>query len=98
MTRYLPGHFLNRHSDANPKTERLYAYVLNLSPGWRAEWGGLLQFLDEGGDITETFVPSFGALNVFAVPQMHAVSTVAPFAGGPRYSVTGWWRAKPLDR
>ena len=98
VTRYLPGHFLNRHSDANPKTERLYAYVLNLSPGWRAEWGGLLQFLDEGGDITETFVPSFGALNVFAVPQMHAVSTVAPFAGGPRYSVTGWWRAKPLDR
>ena len=98
VTRYLPGHVLNRHSDANPRTERLYAYVLNLSPGWRAEWGGLLQFLDEGGDITETFVPSFGALNVFAVPQMHAVSTVAPFAGGPRYSVTGWWRAKPLER
>ena len=98
VTRYLPGHFLNRHSDANPKTERLYAYVLNLSPGWRAEWGGLLQFLDEGGEITETFTPSFGALNVFAVPQMHAVSTVAPFAGGPRYSVTGWWRAKPLER
>ena len=98
VTRYLPGHFLNRHSDANPRTERLYAYVLNLSPGWRAEWGGLLQFLDEGCDITETFVPSFGALNVFAVPQMHAVSTVAPFAGGPRYSVTGWWRAKPLER
>lgn len=98
VTRYLPGHFLNRHSDANPRTERLYAYVLNLSPGWRAEWGGLLQFLDEGGEITETFTPSFGALNVFAVPQMHAVSTVAPFAGGPRYSVTGWWRARPLDR
>ena len=98
VTRYLPGHFLNRHSDANPRTERLYAYVLNLSPGWRAEWGGLLQFLDEGGDVTETFTPSFGALNVFAVPQMHAVSTVAPFAGGPRYSVTGWWRAKPLER
>lgn len=98
VTRYLPGHFLNRHSDANDKTQRLYAYVLNLSPGWRAEWGGLLQFLDEGGDITESFVPRFGALNVFAVPQMHAVSTVAPFAGGPRYSVTGWWRAKPLER
>ncbi|HUH24363.1 MAG TPA: 2OG-Fe(II) oxygenase family protein [Brevundimonas sp.] len=98
VTRYLPGHFLNRHSDANPRTERLYAYVLNLSPGWRAEWGGLLQFLDECGEITETFTPSFGALNVFAVPQMHAVSTVAPFAGGPRYSVTGWWRAKPLER
>ena len=96
VTRYLPGHFLNRHSDANPKTERLYAYVLNLSPDWRAEWGGLLQFLDEAGDITETFVPSFGTLNVFAVPQMHAVSSVSAFAPGPRYSVTGWWRAIPV--
>lgn len=96
VTRYLPGHFLNRHSDANPQTERLYAYVLNLSPDWRAEWGGLLQFLDEAGEITETFVPAFGTLNVFAVPQMHAVSAVSTFAGGPRYAITGWWRAVPV--
>ena len=96
ITRYLPGHFLHRHSDENKRTERLYAYVLNLSPNWKAEWGGMLQFLDEQGDITETFIPSFGTLNVFAVPQMHVVSPVSAFAGGPRYSVTGWWRAVPV--
>ena len=94
-TRYLPGHFLNGHDDRHEGAGRLYAYVLNVSPVWRAEWGGLLMFLDEAGDVTETFTPAAGTLNVFRVPQSHAVSMVAPFAGAPRYSVTGWWRTEP---
>lgn len=95
-TRYLPGHFLNGHDDRNADAGRLYAYVLNVSPVWRAEWGGLLMFLDEAdGSVTETFTPGFGTLNLFRVPQPHAVSMVAPFAGAPRYSVTGWWRTTP---
>ena len=94
-TRYLPGHFLNGHTDAHDDAGRLYAYVLNLSPRWRAEWGGLLMFLDGEGAVTETFTPSFGTLNLFRVPQDHAVSMVAPFAGAPRYSITGWWRTRP---
>lgn len=93
-TRYLPGHFLNRHTDEHVDAGRLYAYVLNLSPDWRAEWGGLLMFL-EGGEVSETFLPGAGTLNVFRVPQSHAVSMVAPFAGLPRYSITGWWRTTP---
>lgn len=94
-TRYLPGHFLNGHTDAHEDAGRLYAYVLNLSPRWRAEWGGLLMFLDGEGAVTETFIPAFGTLNLFKVPQDHAVSMVAPFAGAPRYSITGWWRTRP---
>ncbi|MDP3378687.1 MAG: 2OG-Fe(II) oxygenase family protein [Brevundimonas sp.] len=94
-TRYLPGHFLNGHTDAHEDAGRLYAYVLNLSPRWRAEWGGLLMFLDGEGAVTETFTPAFGTLNLFKVPQDHAVSMVAPFAGAPRYSITGWWRTRP---
>lgn len=94
-TRYLPGHFLNGHTDEHEDAGRLYAYVLNLSPRWRAEWGGLLMFLDGDGAVTETFTPHFGALNLFRVPQDHAVSMVAPFAAAPRYSVTGWWRMRP---
>lgn len=90
-TRYLPGHFLNGHTDANEKTGRLYAYVLNLCPRWRAEWGGLLTFLDDG-EVVQTFTSGFDMLNVFAVPQRHAVTMVTPFAGAPRYSITGWWR------
>ena len=93
-TRYLPGHFLNRHTDEHVDAGRLYAYVLNLTPDWRAEWGGLLMFL-EGGEVVETFLPGAGTLNVFRVPQSHAVSMVAPFAGVPRHSITGWWRTTP---
>ncbi|AQR63298.1 hypothetical protein BZG35_01920 [Brevundimonas sp. LM2] len=93
-TRYLPGHFLNRHTDEHVDAGRLYAYVLNLSPDWRAEWGGLLMFL-HGEAVVETFVPGIGTLNLFKVPQSHAVSMVAPFAGMPRYAITGWWRTTP---
>lgn len=96
-TRYLPGHFLNSHTDEHEGAGRLYAYVLNLTPRWRAEWGGLLMFLGEDGAVVETFTPAFGTLNVFKVPQDHAVSMVAPFAGGPRHSITGWWRVNPPE-
>lgn len=96
-TRYLPGHFLNGHDDRHEGAGRLYAYVLNVSPVWRPEWGGLLMFTDEDAQVSETFSPAFDTLNVFRVPQPHAVSMVAPFAGAPRYSVTGWWRMNPPE-
>ena len=91
-TRYGPGQFLNGHNDRHDAAGRLYAYVLNLCPRWRVEWGGLLLFKDEDGEVTEAFTPGFNVLNVFRVPQAHAVSMVAPFAGAPRLSITGWWR------
>ena len=41
----------------------------------------------------EAFTPAFNSLNVFKVPAQHAVSIVAPFAGAPRLSITGWIRS-----
>lgn len=32
-------------------------------------------------------------LNILAVPQKHNVSLVAPFAGGMRLSISGWFRS-----
>ncbi|HEX8570295.1 MAG TPA: 2OG-Fe(II) oxygenase family protein [Caulobacteraceae bacterium] len=92
VTRYLPGHFLTSHNDSKPDAGRLYAYVLNLSPEWRADWGGLLLFLDEDGHVAEGYTPAFNALNIFRVPANHAVSIVAPFADAPRLAITGWIR------
>lgn len=94
-TRYLPGHFLTAHGDENPAQQRLYAYVLNLTPVWRADWGGILMFLDEDGHVAEGYVPAFNALNIFSVPQTHAVSMVSRLAQTPRLSVTGWIHATP---
>ncbi len=93
-TRFRPGHFLTAHDDHQPDKHRLYAYVINLTPVWRADYGGLLMFIGDDGHITEAYTPRWNALNILKVPQPHAVSVVAPFARGARYSITGWMRAK----
>jgi len=93
-TAYGPGHFLTRHDDLLPEKKRRAAYVLSMTPGWRAEWGGLLAFLDADGHVAEGYVPAFNALNLLRVPQPHFVSEVASYAGGLRYSIAGWLRAR----
>ena len=92
-TRYRPGHFLNRHDDAN-EPGRVAAYVLNLTPHWRPDWGGALLFLNGPGRISAGYLPAFNALNILAVPQEHMVGFVSPFAGAARYSITGWFRSR----
>ena len=94
-TRYKPGHFLTQHDDGVEGKNRLFAYVLNLTPSWRTDWGGLLMFHDVDGHVSEAFTPKFGALNILRVPQPHSVSFVTPFAGADRYSITGWLRSAP---
>ncbi len=92
-TRYRPGHVLTGHDDAAEGKNRLYAYVLNLTRDWRADWGGVLAFEGADGHIEEGFVPAFNALNLFAVPMRHAVTQVAGFAPRDRLSITGWLRS-----
>ncbi|WP_309644786.1 2OG-Fe(II) oxygenase family protein [Phenylobacterium sp.] len=91
-SRYGPGHFLNTHHDGNADTGRLYAYVLNLTPTWSTDWGGVLLFQDDAKNVIEGFPPRFNALNIFRVPQHHCVSQVATFVNAYRYSITGWVR------
>ncbi len=91
-SRYRPGDFLSAHDDHVSGKNRLFAYVLNFTPVWRADWGGVLSFLDEDGHVAEGYTPSFNALNIFAIPSAHAVSYVAPYAGANRHAVTGWVR------
>lgn len=89
-TRYMPGCFLKKHDDTGKDATRRVAYVINLTKGWRADWGGLLQFLDEEGMVTETFNPVFNSLTLFKVPMSHHVSYTAPYAPHGRYAITGW--------
>jgi Rps23 Pro-64 3,4-dihydroxylase Tpa1-like proline 4-hydroxylase len=93
VTRYTAGHFLTAHDDAVEGKNRRVAYVLGMTPEWRADWGGQLQFLGDDGHVERAYTPAFNALNLFKVPMKHAVSAVSPFAGAPRYSITGWLRA-----
>lgn len=88
-TVYRAGHFLREHTDIDSGEGRLYAYVLNLSRDWHADWGGLLQFID-GDRVIETFTPRFNTLSLFTVPAPHAVTQVMPWAQDHRLAITGW--------
>lgn len=92
-TLYRPGHFLTAHDDEVIGKNRRVAYVLNFTEQWRADWGGILQFIDDDGHIAEGYTPAFNSLNLLRVPQKHCVSYVAPSAADGRYSITGWLRA-----
>jgi Rps23 Pro-64 3,4-dihydroxylase Tpa1-like proline 4-hydroxylase len=92
-SRYRPGHFLTTHDDHADTMGRRAAYVLNLTPMWRPDWGGILQFYDHLGNIVRGFTPGYNQLNIFKVPQPHSVTWVTPLAAEPRYAVTGWLRA-----
>lgn len=89
-TRYRPGQYLTFHDDHFLK-ERRFAYVMSFTKVWRGDWGGLLLFHDNRGNVTEGWLPTFNCLNLFEVPQGHSVSFVTPFAGAYRYSITGWF-------
>ena len=91
-TLYDAGNFLKLHNDAEyDGLPRRFAYVLNLGRDWQVDWGGLLHFHDETGNVIDTFVPHFNSLSLFAVPALHSVSFVAPYALQPRLAITGWF-------
>lgn len=89
-SQYLPGHFLTTHDDTHANEDRVAAYTISMTKNWNPNWGGNLMFLDETGNITGGFKPAFNTLNIFKVPQAHAVQHVAPFAGERRLSYLGW--------
>ena len=92
-SRYRPDHILTAHNDLSVGKNRLYAYVLNLTREWRADWGGTLVFYGDDGHVEQGWVPGFNALNLFAVPMGHAVTQVGAHAATDRLSIVGWLRS-----
>nr|WP_137676339.1 2OG-Fe(II) oxygenase family protein [Parerythrobacter lutipelagi] len=92
-TLYASNHFLATHNDSHVAEGWRIAYVMNFTiDDWKRDWGGYLVFFDEDGDIIEGYRPRFNALNMFLVPQSHAVQYVPPFAPMGRLAITGWFR------
>jgi len=87
-----PGHYLNIHSDQIKGCDLRAAFIFNFSPKWRADWGGELKFFPdkEGSKVEEGLFPAYNVLNIATVPYYHSVGVVAPFAGAPRFSISGW--------
>lgn len=91
-TRYSAGQFLTTHNDSAEGELRYLAYVIQLTKDWRADWGGLLQFMDDQRRITDTVTPQYNSIALFRTPRLHCVSPVASFAAGERLAITGWLR------
>lgn len=94
-SQYSPGHYLTTHTDNDPTVHGRAAYTIGFSRGWRADWGGLLLFLDDREDVRHGFVPRFNVLTVFDGLRSHTVTSLAPFAPRPRLSFAGWFRDDP---
>jgi len=96
-TRFVAGHFLKQHDDNQINKNRRAAFIFNFTTEWESDWGGYLQLLDDKGHIRRGIKPIFNSLNILAVPQMHNVSFVTPFATGARFAITGWLRYGSSD-
>ena len=93
-TRFNRGDFLTRHQDMVTEEQRQVAYVINLSPQWHPDWGGLLQFFQMDGTPRDAWAPDFNSLSLFDVSHVHSVTCVSPFATAPRLAVSGWFRLR----
>lgn len=92
-TRFAPGHYLTRHTDAPENETREIAFVFGFTPNWHPDWGGLLQFYDRQGTPLHSYAPGFNTLDLFSVHSVHSVTYVAPFAGALRHVISGWFHA-----
>ena len=81
---------MRKHTDQTDKENRVAAYVINFTPQWNNDWGGLLHILDDQQNILDILEPQFNSITFFKVPKLHYVSQIANYARGHRYTVTGW--------
>lgn len=92
LSKYKSGNFLSPHSD---KGNGKLAFVINISKGWKPQYGGILHFMNnERTEIIDSYVPEFNSFIIFTVPDNgipHFVSHVSPNIKISRYSITGWF-------
>jgi SM-20-related protein len=91
-TRFRSGHFemFNAATFSGDVTgKRVATFNLNLTPEWKPEWGGLLEFRRPEAGSIDAFVPTFNSLDVLGFPVGYWISHVAPFAGGARLAIAG---------
>ncbi len=82
---YRPGDFFTRHTD---QAARL-CFEWSFTEDWRPDWGGQMLFHSPSGDIEGGIMPRMNDLALYTGDQPRSVASVAPYAGGPRFSITG---------
>lgn len=91
---YDRGDFLSIHPD--PRYD--VAFVMNLTKGWRHEYGGCLTIFEKGSKSPpEVILPEFNSLVLLFLGEKgveHYVSEVSQMAPHPRVAVSGWFDRK----
>ncbi|WP_443750467.1 2OG-Fe(II) oxygenase family protein [Asticcacaulis solisilvae] len=82
---YRPGDFFTQHTDLGARL----CFEWSFTPGWRSDWGGQLLFHSPSGDIEGGIMPRLNDLALYAGDQPRSIASVAPYAGGPRFSIIG---------
>ncbi|MGZ3299022.1 MAG: 2OG-Fe(II) oxygenase family protein, partial [Asticcacaulis sp.] len=82
---YRPGDFFTRHTD----TRARLCFEWNFTRDWRPDWGGQVLFHSPSGDIEGGIMPRLNDLALYAGDQPRSIACVAPYAAGPRFSITG---------
>lgn len=90
ISAYQTGDFLSIHTDEN----RGIAYILNLTSGWKPEYGGMLNVLQSDGTFKAIF-PEFNSLILMETGKEggtpHFVSEVSKYAPFHRVAFSGWY-------
>ena len=84
------GHFLKPHDDT--AGARRLALIFYLSPGWKAEYGGALNIVEQNGKLT-TIEAIFNSFALFDVTkhEQHHVTDVQQRAGNHSRLTIGCW-------
>jgi SM-20-related protein len=82
---YRPGDFLTRHTDNSARL----MFEWNFTKDWRSDWGGQVLFHSPSGDIEGGIMPRLDDLALYSGDQPRSIASIAPYAGGPRFSLTG---------
>ena len=82
---YRNGDFFTQHTDNSARL----CFEWNFTQDWRSDWGGQMLFHSPSGDIEGGIMPRFNDLSLYAGDQPRSIASVAPYAGGPRFSITG---------
>jgi hypothetical protein len=71
-----------------PKTA-LASFEISLSKTWRTDWGGVMVFFDDEGNVSEGYAPAFNSLNLFVPAKPFLITQLATYAGSQRLSIVG---------
>lgn len=90
--RLRPGHFVTFNSAtrfADRTGKRRAGFFLNLTPEWKPEWGGSLQFRTPRGGVIEGYLPMFNSLDLITFPHGYWINSISPFAKSQIIAIEG---------